>query len=124
MRRLGRALAVCALSAAGATGCGSVVSTVFTDVGQAVPELPPACESAIAEFLVAIEPIVRNVDFETATDEEISTLGTAMAPATEAFDTDACPELDAEQSRVAWLAIAARVAPGSAGYVDYTFPSD
>ena len=82
MRRLGRALAVCVLSAAGATGCGSVVSTVFTDVGQAVPELPPACESAIAEFLVA------------------------------------------EQSRVAWLSSAARVAPGSAGYVDYTFPSD
>ena len=125
MRRFRPVVAASALVIATlATGCGAVVSTVFTEVGQAVPELPPACENAIGDFLVRIEPIVRNVNWDTATEEQISSLGAAMAPATQDFDPEACPELDTEQSRLAWQAIAARRAPATAEYIDYTYSSD
>ena len=106
------------------TACGGVVSTVFTDVGQAAPELPPACEEAIGDFLVEIEPIVSSVDFETASEEEITSVGQALAPAGERFDPDLCPDLDVEQSRAAWLAVADARAPGTRGYVEYTYPEE
>lgn len=124
MRRSSPILAAAIGLAALASGCGTVVSTVFTEVGQAVPALPPACERSIAEFLVAIEPIVRTVDFETATEEQITSLGSAMAPAGERFDPDLCPDLDTDEARVAWLAIAEQHAPGTIGYVEYTYSSD
>ena len=97
---------------------------MFTEVGPAAPAVPAACETAIAAFLTDIEPIVRNVDFETATAEQISSLGAAMEPATRGFDPDGCPDLDVDDARAVWVAIAEQHAPGARGYVEYTYSGD
>ena len=112
------------LAAVLVTGCGAVTSTVFTDVGGAGVALPAACEAEITDFLVAIEPIVSNVDFEAATEEDISSLGGQMAAAGDGFDPDVCPDLDVADARAAWLEIAEEHAPGTRGYIEYTYPTD
>ncbi len=124
MRRSVTILASAVLAVALATGCGTTVSTVFTEVGEAAPALPPECEAAIGEFLVAIEPIVRDIDFEAASEEDITALGNAIGPASERFDPDVCPDLDVDEARTAWLEIAERRAPGTRGYIEYTYPED
>ncbi len=123
MERIRTSVALVALAAM-ASACGTVTSTVFSEVGEPQIALPPACEAEIGEFLVAIEPIVSNVDFETASEEEISSLGGTMEAAGGTFDPDVCPDLDVEESRLAWLAIAEERAPGTRGYIEYTYSTD
>jgi hypothetical protein len=123
VKRRGPVIALTVLALA-ATACGTVTSTVFTQVGEAGVALPAECAAEIGDFLVAIEPVVSNVDFETATEEEISSLGGAMEAAGGTFDPEPCPDLDVDEARGAWLEIAAERAPATRGYIEYTYPGD
>jgi hypothetical protein len=108
-----------------ATGClGTTESTTFSEVGDQLEPLPAACESAITEFLIEVEPVVADVDFETASEDEITAVGEATVPAAENFDPDACPDFSPAEAREAWLQIAQREAPGTVGYVEYTYPDE
>ncbi len=83
--------------------------------------LPPECVAAITTFLVTIEPMVSGIDFETATPEQLEALPEELAEASEAFNPDVCPDIDVASARAAWIEIAQRVAPGTIGYVEYTY---
>ena len=112
-------------AALAATGCmGTTESTTFSSISDADIALPPACEAAIAEFLVAVEPVVAEIDFETASEAEIEAIGEATIPAGENFDADVCPDFSPAEARAAWLSIAEREAPGAIGYVEYTYSDE
>jgi hypothetical protein len=80
-------------------------------------DLPEACVAEIREFLVAVEPMVSEMDFPDPSEEELDQL----TPASDAFDPDVCPDLGVDEARAAWLAIAAESAPGAAPYVEYLY---
>jgi hypothetical protein len=80
-------------------------------------DLPEACVAEIREFLVAVEPMVSEMDFANPSEAELEQL----APASDAFDPDLCPDVSVDEARAAWLAIAAESAPGAAPYVEYIY---
>jgi hypothetical protein len=113
------------VAALACTACmGTTESTTFSSVGEELIALPADCEAQITDFLVAIEPVVAEIDFETASEAEIEAIGEATIPAAENFDPDVCPDFDEAEARQAWLQIAEREAPGTVGYVEYTYPAD
>ena len=118
----GVALMAATLVVAGCTG--TTESTTFSSVGEAEVALPPECESAITEFLVAVEPVVAEIDFETASEAQVEAIGESTVGAAENFDPDACPDFTPAEARAAWLQIAEREAPGAIGYVEYTYPAE
>ncbi len=89
--------------------------------GGASVVLPPECVAGITTFLVTIEPMVSGIDFETATPEQLEALPEELAEASEAFNPEVCPDIDVASARAAWIEIAQRVAPGTVGYVEYTY---
>jgi hypothetical protein len=83
-------------------------------------DLPPECVESIKAYLVAVEPIVKDVPWTTmiATPPEVEArLGEAGAT----VDQDACPELSAVEAHDAWIAIALDAAPGTLDYIDFIY---
>lgn len=104
--------------------CGVESRGTFVDVGPAEIVLPAACEAEIRDFLVAIEPIVADVEWDTVSADEVDAMANEMAPLSEGFDPDVCPDLHVSDARQAWLRIADEVAPDTRGYVEFTYPQD
>lgn len=119
--RVGVAAAVIGFAVSACGGGGSVSApperpTASADAGASV-NLPEDCVAEIRAFLVAVEPMVSDMDFSDPTDEDLELL----APASDAFDPDVCPDVSVAEARDAWLAIAAESAPGAAPYVEYIY---
>ena len=119
----GRAALAAAVIGLGLSACaGGSVSDASDgpdapDGEDAPVDLPEACVAEIREFLVAVEPMVSEMDFADPSDDELEQLG----PASDAFDPDLCPDVPVDDARSAWLAIAAESAPGAAPYVEYIY---
>lgn len=107
-------LAACGVESGGATA----------DAGPAEVALPAACEAEISEFLVAVEPIVADVDWDAASAEDLEAVANEMSAPSEGFDPDVCPDLPVSDARQAWLRIADRDAPDTRGYVEFTYPEE
>lgn len=89
-----------------------------TDPSGSAGALPEECAAQIREYLIAIEPIVSTVDWQNASEvppEIADQLDSA------AFDPEVCPDISAVEAHAAWSAIAAEVAPGAQGYVDFIY---
>jgi hypothetical protein len=98
------------------------------EVGS-IGEMPEECRDVMVDYLQAIEPHVEDVDFETITLDELSTLGEtiesdpALADFEARIDELECPDLsdpDSEQAREELLAIAESEAPGTVAFVAYS----
>jgi hypothetical protein len=83
-------------------------------------DLPPECVESIKAYLVAVEPIVKNVQWSTmiGTPPEVEA---QLAEAAATVDQDACPELSAVEAHDAWIAIAFEAAPGTLDYIDFIY---
>ena len=111
---IGFVLSACA----GGTGSEASDAADPPDVDDVEIDLPEDCVAEIREFLVAVEPMVSEMDFSAAPSEaELEQLG----PASDAFDPDLCPDVSVDEARAAWLAIAADSAPGAGPYVEYIY---
>ncbi len=119
-RRAGIAasLVVLALAACGGgEATGSQPPSDDRDDGPAAVDLPAECVDEIRAFLVAVEPIVEQLDFSSVSEADLEPLG----PVSEAFDPDVCPDVSQDEARAAWLAIAEDSAPGAIPYVEFTY---
>jgi hypothetical protein len=97
-------------------------TTVADDPGTVtnIDDMPAECIEAFSAFLQEIEPIVQDVDFENSTMTDLEEMGTALEPATTAFEAETanCPDLDlSDEEAIAFMMeIAERDAPGTAAY--------
>ncbi|MGZ8475975.1 MAG: hypothetical protein ACXWWQ_07145 [Candidatus Limnocylindria bacterium] len=110
---IGFVLSACA----GGSGADTSDALEAPDGEGAAVDLPEACVTEIREFLVAVEPMVSEMDFADPSEDELEQLG----PASDAFDPDLCPDVPVDEAREAWLVIAAESAPGAAPYVEYIY---
>ena len=85
-----------------------------------ISDMPAECIDAFSAFLQEIEPIVQDIDFENSTMADLEEMGTALQPATEAFEAETvnCPDLDLsnEEGIALMREIAERDAPGTLAY--------
>ena len=83
-------------------------------------DLPPECVESIKAYLIAVEPIVKDVQWTTmiGTPPEVEA---QLAEAAATVDQDACPELSAVEAHDAWIAIAFDTAPGTLDYIDFIY---
>ena len=83
-------------------------------------ELPPECVESIKAYLIAVEPIVKDVQWATmiATPPEIED---RLAEVATTVDPEVCPELSVAQAHDAWIAIAFEVAPATLDYIDFVY---
>ncbi|HUP16240.1 MAG TPA: hypothetical protein VM848_09360 [Acidimicrobiia bacterium] len=94
-------------------------------------DMPQECIDAFVHFLQAIEPVVEDFDFETATMDDITAMSTELEPLIEGptaeMDGLNCPDVDAtdEEAFAAMIDIAEREAPGTVAYFQWieTFAS-
>ena len=90
---------------------------------SSLDDLPAQCVDALRTYLQAIEPVVQDFDFQSASMEDFEVLSEDIAAVTEGFEeqTATCPELD--QSADDGLALirefAAAEAPGTIAYFDF-----
>lgn len=120
-RRAGIAAPVVVLALAACGGGAASGSQPPPDAGNDTPAavaLPEECVEEIRSFLVAVEPIVEQIDFSSVSEADLEPLG----PASEGFDPDVCPDVSPDEARAAWLAIAEESAPGAIPYVEFTYP--
>jgi hypothetical protein len=120
-------------SATSTTAAAAPTTTIADDddngeVGS-IGDMPEECRDVMVDYLQAIEPHVEDVDFETITLDELSTLGEtiesdpALADFEARIDELECPDLsepDSEQAREELLAIAESEAPGTVAFVAYS----
>ena len=85
-----------------------------------IVDLPPECIESIKAYLIAVEPIVRDVQWATmiATPPEIED---RLADVAATVDPEVCPELSVMQAHDAWIAIAFEVAPDTLDYIDFVY---
>jgi hypothetical protein len=115
------AVVLLALTACGGgAATGSQPAPDAGDDDAAAVDLPEDCVEEIRSFLVAVEPIVEQIDFSSVSEADLEPLG----PASEAFDPDVCPDVSPDEARDAWLAIADESAPGAIPYVEFTYPTE
>jgi hypothetical protein len=83
-------------------------------------DLPAECVEAIGDYLIAVEPIVKDVQWTTmiGTPPEIED---QLADDAATVDPDVCPELPATEAHDAWIAIASDAAPGTLDYIDFVY---
>jgi hypothetical protein len=83
-------------------------------------DLPAACVEAIKAYLVAVEPVVRDVQWTTliSTPPEVEA---QLADVAATVDPEACPDLSATEAHDAWIAIAFDAAPDTLDYIDYVY---
>jgi hypothetical protein len=95
-------------------------------------DVPEECRAALADFLREIEPVVSEVDWDTATLADFETISTEIEDEGEAFDqaSEACDEnfdfASDEESIAAMIEFAEQEAPGTVGWLEYlsAFASD
>jgi hypothetical protein len=118
-RKAGMAAAVVLLALAACGGGAATGSQPPPDAGDdpAAVDLPEECVEEIRSFLVAVEPIAEQMDFSSVSEADLE----ALAPASEAFDPDVCPDVSPDEAREAWLAIAEESAPGAIPFVEFTY---
>jgi hypothetical protein len=105
-------------SAAPPSVAASMASPSGPIIGAA--DLPTECVDAIKAYLVAVEPIVKDVQWRTMieTPPEIED---QLAEVATAVDAEVCPDLSAAEAHDAWIAIASDVAPGTLDYIDFVY---
>ena len=119
------------------SGCGSGSTSTTTtepptettgspdDPGSvsSLDDLPAQCVDALRTYLQAIEPVVEDFDFQSASMEDFEVLSEEIATDTEGFeeDTATCPELDqsAEDGFALIKEFAADEAPGTVAYFEF-----
>ncbi len=123
MRHLTLAILVAALLTA-CTSQTTAPPTSTTETDGSTVDLPVQCVEAITNVLVAVEPVASEIDWDNATDADIEAVTDAGLEAGDAFDPEVCPDVGVDEARAAWLEIAADVAPGSSGYVEFIFADE
>ncbi len=113
--------AASAASRASAAPPSAAASTVVPSgpvIGAA--DLPAECVDAIKAYLVAVEPIVKEVQWRTMieTPPEIED---QLAEVAATVDPEVCPDLSAAEAHDAWIAIAFDAAPGTLDYIDFVY---
>ena len=105
-------------SAASPSAAVSTASPSGPIIGAA--DLPTDCVDAIKAYLVAVEPIVKDVQWRTMieTPPEIED---QLAEVATAVDPEVCPDLSAAEAHDAWIAIASDAAPGTLDYIDFVY---
>ena len=98
----------------------SVASTTPSGPVIGAADLPAECVDAIKAYLVAVEPIVKDVQWRTMieTPPEIED---QLAEVATAVDPEVCPDLSAAEAHDAWVAIASDAAPGALDYIDFVY---
>jgi hypothetical protein len=123
MRHLTLAILVAALLTA-CTSQTTAPPTSTTETDGSTVDLPVQCVEAITNVLVAVEPVASEIDWDNATDADVEAVTDAGLEAGDAFDPEVCPDVGVDEARAAWLEIAADVAPGSSGYVEFIFADE
>lgn len=88
-------------------------------------DMPQECIDAFVDFLRAIEPTVEGFDFESATIEDMETMGTELEAVTEGpaaeMESLNCPDPTGsdEETFAAMIEIAEREAPGTVAYFEW-----
>ena len=105
-------------SAAPPSAAASMASPSGPVIGAA--DLPAECVEAIKAYLLAVEPIVKDVQWRTMieTPPEIED---QLAEVATAVDPEVCPDLSAAEAHDAWIAIASDAAPGTLDYIDFVY---
>ena len=104
--------------AAPPSSAASTAASGSPDAGAV--DLPAACVESIRAFVVAIEPIVKDVQWATMTGTPPE-IEAQLADVSETMDPDACPDLSVAEARDAWSAIAFEAAPGTLDYIGYVY---
>jgi hypothetical protein len=83
-------------------------------------DLPAACVDAIRAYLIAVEPVVKDVQWRTMieTPPEVED---QLAEVAATIDPEVCPDLSAVEAHDAWIAIAFDAAPGTLDYIDFVY---
>jgi hypothetical protein len=85
-------------------------------------DMPQECIDAFVQFLQAIEPVVQDFDFQTATLDDMEAIGTELEAVSDEqmaeMESLNCPDVSAtdEESFAAMIDIAEREAPGTVPY--------
>jgi hypothetical protein len=85
-----------------------------------VADLPAECVDAIKAYLIAVEPIVKDMQWRTMieTPPEVED---QLAEVATGVDAEVCPDLSAAEAHDAWIAIAFDAAPGTLDYIDFVY---
>jgi hypothetical protein len=124
---LGLITAACGGAAATTTVAEATTTTLGTgQTGDTVAfeDLPAECKRLVGQFLQAIEPVVRDIDFDSATVEELNEMSTQLEEQTSEFETtlnENCPDIGGEDSQDALLDLARSEAPGAVAYLQFIF---
>lgn len=92
-----------------------------------VEDIPQECIDAFATYLRAIEPVIQDMDFNTASANEFEAIGTELEAATAAFEEastaggceDINLDLSDEESFDLIIELAQREAPGTVAYFEW-----
>jgi hypothetical protein len=121
----GNAATTTAADDGGATTTTASTSTTedeSTDETVDLSDMPQECIDAFVHFLQAIEPVVQDFDFDSATMDDMESmsveLDSATAESTAEMESLDCPDVDAtdEEAFAAMIDIAEREAPGTVAY--------
>jgi hypothetical protein len=114
---------------AASTTSTSTTTTATTDdddrvIISGLDELPRECVDAVAEFLRRIEPIVSDIDWDTATLSDFEAIGEQLDEESDILDEPgaACDDFDFasdEESLQALIEFAEQEAPGVVGWLEF-----
>ncbi|MDQ3782147.1 MAG: hypothetical protein M3349_04315 [Actinomycetota bacterium] len=106
---------------------GSAATTTAADGDGGEPSvgidaMPQECIDAFGDFLRAIEPVVADLDVDTATSNDLNDLQAELDPISAEFEASTedldCPDLtEDEDVFAAMIEIAEREAPGTVAYL-------
>ncbi len=87
-----------------------------------IDDMPQECIDAFADFLRAIEPVVADLDVDSATSNDLTDLQAQLDPISAEFEASTegmeCPDLaEDEDVFTAMIEIAEREAPGTVAYL-------
>ncbi len=102
------------------TTAGSTAASSSPGSVTGAADLPVECVDAIKAYLVAVEPIVKDVQWRTMIDTPPE-VEDQLAEAAVAVDPEVCPDLSAAEAHDAWIAIAFDAAPGTLDYIDFVY---
>lgn len=87
-------------------------------------DVPAECRNALADFLRTVEPVVSDIDWDTATMADFEQISTELEDEGTAFDaaTEDCDDFDFasdEESLQAMIDFAEEEAPGTVGWLEF-----